>query len=144
MAWNIKCCVAAVVYQHVWLPVVCVHVLFISRTDTRHVTNWQMRSTDKQLLHHFLSPYFTFYGLTCTVQLFLLLAAFEKLVLQTYRQIHTQTDYHILFNACILRHNHKRIAYLAASMVELSLQTPCLSCTHIVNDRSRLKPYFSL
>ena len=45
-----------VVYQHVWLPVVCVHVLAVCvsgycvlrcKIDMRHVTNWQTRSTDK-------------------------------------------------------------------------------------------------
>ena len=102
---------------------------FVSRIDIRHVTNWQTRSIDKELFCHCflsLSLYLLHfvYDLTCSSSSFV--AVFEKSVLQMYRQMHTQTD------CCILLiHNHECKAYLAASMVEMSLRSPWHSCSHI-------------
>ena len=95
----------------------------------RHVTNWQARSTDKLLPYYFLSPSLTFFMVSPVA--LLAVRCLRKISVANIQTVthtnHACTEPYPLrcMHACTLRHNHKRIAYLAVSMYVF---------VHVIND----------
>ena len=119
----------AVVYQHVWLPVVCVHVLVV------HVSEYCVLSL--YVSFHILSPSFTFLHLFTRSHLLPLFgfSCLQEIIVSDI-QTHTHTHTHIVTTTCFRymhQDNHVCIAYHIASMVEMYLN-PHVTLAYAVHD----------
>ena len=110
-------------YQHVWLPVVCVHVL-LSKEQT-----WDVLQTGRrdQLISNDLS----LFSITFSLSSLFMISPIALLAFSCLREVSVTTDIHVhtnqlpySFGACVLSHNHGHFAYLVTSMVEMSLRSP--------------------